>query len=611
MRGVLLWPVLTLSFNVHGGEKSTMNKKRIATFRWLLGAAEAYRFRLFSAVLLASVSTLLSLVPMVCVYWMALDFFSADGMVEGRMLLIASVALGAVVCRFATYFLSMRLSHICAYSIHYDLRSRIAAHIALLPFGFFDRNASGKIKKIMGEDVENVELFIGHYLPDSVAALVLPVFAAALLFSVDMRLALVALIPLPLAYVMNKGMNRVYRDKVEVYHDNEEKLNSAIVEYVRAMPVIKAFNQTAQSFRRYEQALKNHLKIARDWNRRASGYASMFWVSLDLSLPFILAAGFLFLAAGTTTPPKLILFLLLGIGLMEPFGRIIMISGLLDRIGEGIVRIQAVLNETPFPEPETVSAPDRYTVEFRDVSFAYGEKNVLEQVSFVLREGSLNGFVGPSGAGKSTAARLIPRFWDVTQGEILVGGRDIRQIPSAELMQSIAFVFQDVYLMNDTIKENIRMGRKTASDEEVVAAAESAAAHEFITGLEQGYDTVVGEGGAYLSGGEKQRISIARALLKDAPIVILDEATAFADPENESRIQRALKRLMAGKTVIVIAHRLPAIQHADQILLFDRGRIRAAGTHAELLHDDLYGSLWSHYEKVTGWQLPGERGKHA
>jgi len=279
-------------------------------------------------------------------------------------------------------------------------------------------------------------------------------------------------------------------------------------------------------------------------------------------------------------------------------------------IGEGIVRIQAILDQKPFTEPVEFFQLDNYTVEFKNVTFAYNEENAVEDVSFVLPEGTMNGFVGLSGAGKSTAAQLIPRFWDVKQGEIMIGGRNIQQIPTEVLMNSIAFVFQDVYLINDTIMENIRMGKITATDEDIMAAARSAAAHEFIMKLDKGYQTMVGEDGAWLSGGEKQRISIARVILKDAPIIVLDEATAFTDPENESRIHCALNTLIEDKTVIIIAHRLSTIIQADQLLLFEHGRLRNCGSHQELLDDSLYAGMWNTFSKSTDWHLDTREQRH-
>lgn len=580
------------------------------TFKWLLKQSAAYHARLGFAMGFASISAVLAIVPMVCVYFIAQGTWGQGAMESKEMWVLIIIAFASVISRFGIYLLAMSLSHICAFNIHYDLRSRIASHIAALPLGFFDRRASGEIKKTMGEDVENVELFIAHYLPDVVAAIVLPVCTVALLFWVDAPLTLAALVPVPLAVLMHLGMHRVYRRNVGAFHDNVEKMNNVIVEYVRGMPIIKAFNQTAKSFSRYKKTLAEHLKISEDWNRRSSAYSSFFWVSLDIGLLFILPVGFLLLNNGLISAADMVLFLLLGPGLMEPVGRLIMITGLLDRIGEGINRVQSILDQRALPEPANSAEPERHMIEFKKVRFAYDRKNVLEDVSFVLPEGSLSGFVGPSGAGKSTAARLIPRFWDVAQGEILIGGKNIKDISSGELMKSIAFVFQDVYLMNDSIMENIRMGNTRATDQEVRQAAQNAAAHEFIMELDHGYQTMVGEGGAYLSGGQKQRIAIARAILKDAPILILDEATAFTDPGNEARIHGALNRLMTDKTVIVIAHRLPTIMKADQLLLFDQGRIRASGRHSELLKDPLYAALWANCTKAAGWRLAVEGESH-
>lgn len=582
----------------------------LKTFQWLLTISVKYRTKLVLAVGLASASAAFVLVPMVCVYLVACELFAAEGAHTNNIRLMVIIAAASVVLRFGLYLIAMALSHISAFNINYDLRSRIASHIALLPMGFFDNTASGVIKKTMGEDVENVELFIGHYVPDAAAAVAFPLLTAAVLFQVDIRLALASLIPVPLAAFMHLGMNRIYKDNVGAYHDNLEKMNNAIVEYVRGMPVIKAFNQTTSSFNRYKNALDTHLDIAKDWNRRANIYAVLFKLSVDLGLLFILPAGFFLLIGGTIDPPVLILFLLIGVGLMEPVNRIIMVSGFLDRIGEGIVRIQAILNQKPFTEPTEVFQLDNYTVEFKNVTFAYNEKNALEDVSLVLREGTMNGFVGLSGAGKSTAAKLIPRFWDINQGEIMIGDRNIQQIPTEVLMNSIAFVFQDAYLMNDTVMENIRMGKTTATDEDIMAAARSAAAHEFIMKLDQGYQTMVGEDGAWLSGGEKQRISIARVILKDAPIIVLDEATAFTDPENESRIHCALNTLIEDKTVIIIAHRLSTIMQADQLLLFEHGRLRNCGSHQELLDDSLYAGMWSTFSRSTDWHLDTKEQRH-
>lgn len=588
-----------------------MNNTRREVCRWLFASSNHYRGKLALSMVLAAVSAILAMVPMLCLYLIASRLF-ADGQlpmdVVAPLLLLAAVS---VLLRAGTYLAAMICSHVSAYGLHFDLRGRIAAHLALLPMGFFDRKSSGETKKILFEDMENMEPLVAHYLPDLTSAVVLQLATAALLLWVNPLLTLAALVPVPLAVVMHAGMNRVYRDNVAPFHDNMEAMNSAIVEYVRGMPVIKAFNRTAHSFGQFRRTLKKHSGIAEDWSKRSSKYSSLFWVCLDLGLVFILPLGFWMYGSGRISGAELVLFLLLGPGLMEPLGRIIMITGLLDRISEGIVRIQGVLEQTPLPETDNPVRPQGHTIEFRKVSFGYGKKNVVKDLSFVLPEGSVTGLVGPSGAGKSTIARLVARFWDVRSGSISIGGADIRDVPMRELMADIAFVFQDVYLMNDTIMENIRMGNSRATNEEVVAAAQNASAHDFICALKQGYQTPTGEGGTYLSGGEKQRIAIARAILKDAPILILDEITSATDPENERHIHIAINRLMVGKTVLVIAHKLSSVMHADQLLLFENGCIRAKGRHDELLKDELYSNLWQRCTQSSSWKLAAKEAAHA
>ncbi|KIX14278.1 ABC transporter ATP-binding protein [Dethiosulfatarculus sandiegensis] len=575
----------------------------LKTFGWVLAQSKGSRSKLFWSAFFAGVSAILGVAPMVCVYFLAADFLGVGEIEPERVWGLMAVAVASVVLRFALYFAAMACSHICAFNVIYDLRASIATRLAALPLGFFEQRSSGEIEKIMTEDVENIELFIAHYFPDSVAAMALPLITALLLFWVDIPLTLASLAPLPLAFLMHLGMKRVYRKNVGAFHKNVEALNNAIVEYVRGMPVVKAFNQTAESFSRYKRALKRHTGIAEEWSSKASGFTSFFWVSLDLGLLVILPVGFLLLKSGGLSPAGFVLFMLLGPGIMEPLGRLIMVGGFLDRISEGVLRIQTIFTAKPLNDPQNGFTPKGHSIEFKNVTFAYDREPVLRDVSFALKEGTLNGFVGPSGAGKSTAARLIPRFWDISQGQILIEGLDIKQIPGRELMNKIGFVFQDVYLINDTVAENIRMGNQSATDDEVLAAAQSARAHGFISELPRGYQTVVGEGGAYLSGGEKQRISIARAFLKNAPILILDEATAFTDPLNENRIHEALNRLMQNRTVIMVAHRLPTVMHADQLLLFEGGKIKARGTHQEMLQDTLYSKLWNNCSLACDWKL--------
>lgn len=573
------------------------------TIRWLFQAAGSHRFKAVTAMVLATVSAILAVVPMVCVYLIAQHIFETGNVAMERLLWLAGGAAISIVVRNGLYLVAMVCSHSCAFGVHYALRARIATHIASLPMGFFDQRSSGEIKKSMGEDVDNVELFFAHYLPDIVSAAVLPLFSLGLLLWVNPLLTVAALLPLPIAAVMHIKMNKAYHTNVGPFHDNAETMNNAIVEYVRGMQVVKAFNRTAHSFGRYKESLGKHLGIAEEWSGQVSGYASVFWTCLDIGLLFILPLAFVLYNNGQISGAELVLFLLLGPGTMEPLGRVIMIAGMLDRIEEGVVRIRKILNHTPLSTSTTPKKPADFSIQFENTYFAYRDEDVLHNVSFTLPGGTVTGLIGPSGAGKSTIARLAARFWDVRQGRILIGGVNIKDIPTCELMKNIAFVFQDTYLMNDTIMENLRMGNPQATDEAVMAAAKGAAAHDFIMELEEGYQTRAGEGGARLSGGEKQRISIARAILKNAPILILDEITSATDPENEHHIHTALNKLIKNKTVVIIAHKLPTVMHADQLLLFENGRLRNTGRHEDMLADGLYHSLWNACTVSKDWSI--------
>jgi ATP-binding cassette subfamily B protein len=479
--------------------------------------------------------------------------------------------------------------------------------------GYFSRHTTGAIKKILGEDVERVELFIAHHIPDLAAAIVLPVMTLIYLFILDWRLALAAMIPLPIAFGAQRvafgGSRRA--ETMKEWHDSMEAMNGTIVEYVRGMPVIKVFNQTVYSFRRFKESVYSY----RDWmvsvSKKMTPPWAAFTVIVGSGLVFILPVGVWLYVRGGLDLSVLLLFMILGAGYMAPLVKLAMFSSQLTQINEGVTRIEAIFDEPETPEPDVPEIPRSYSIELGDVCFSYEEKEVLHDVSFRAEEGTVTALVGPSGAGKTTIAQLLLRFWDVDSGEILIGGVNVKNIPVEELMNIVSFVFQDVFIFHDTVFENIRMGMDGVTRDQVEAAAKAAQAHGFIEGLPQGYDTLIGEGGTvHLSGGEAERISIARAILKNAPIIVLDEATAFADPENEARIQDAFSELMEGKTVVVIAHRLSSITDADQIIVLDEGRVAGVGSHGLLLDaGGLYQSMWEAHTAARGWELEqtGER----
>jgi len=583
-------------------EKSNTEKTTLFTL------AGQHKGKLTVSALLSVFSATLSLVPFYVIYLIALELLEPP-IEQAEVWRLAWIFVGAVIARFLLLYASLVVSHISAFGLLYDLRIMLAERLGKLPLGFFNQRTTGSIKKVLSEDVEQIELFIAHHLPDLVAAVVLPIMTIGLFFALDWRMAIAALIPLPIAFYfishMYSGMEQLMKD----YHDSLEVMNGTIVEYVRGMPVVKIFNQTVESFTRFQGSVYGYRELVTKATEKMAPPWGAFLALVGSSLFFILTPGVWFYMQGSLSLPLLLFFLILGAGYLLPLPKIITFGSTIGNINEGVARIDDVLRHPPIQPPTQPKVPERYDVEFRDVGFAYGDKKVLQQIDLKVPEGSVTALVGPSGAGKTTMARLIPRFWDIEEGKILIGGVNVKEMSPETLMDKVAFVFQDIFMFTDTVIENIRMGKPDATEAEIIAAAKAAQAHDFIEALPNGYETVIGEGGeTHLSGGEKQRISIARAILKDAPVIILDEATAFADPENEAKIQAAFSELMQNKTVIVIAHRLSSITDADQILVIDEGQIVERGEHKELLKKPaLYKRMWDAHTTAQDWsfQLDG------
>ncbi|VVS94548.1 ABC transporter ATP-binding protein [Desulfoluna spongiiphila] len=569
-------------------------------------AGQKKRLLTLSAIF-AAASSLLALVPYLFIYLIMERLLSTSlGIRDYEALRVLScAALGGVILRYLLFFASTMFSHVAAFNILYGLRAAVVNHLGTLHMGYFTESRSGGIKKILSEDVEEIEQFIAHHIPDLVSGVSLPVVTIAYLFTVDWRMALIALLPLPVAlFFQYIALGTSDRDQLmQQYHDAHEAMNGTIVEYVRGMPVVKVFNQTVDSFSRLKQFVYAYRDFVNQWTERVAPPWALFTVITASSLFFILPFGVWFYLAGSLSLPKLLLFLMLGSGYMIPLLKVAMMGGNLARILEGVSRIDAILSQPGISESSATRMPSGCTIEFDDVGFGYGHSKVLHHTSFRMEEGSVTALVGPSGAGKSTIAQLLLRMWDVDSGQIRIGGVDIRKIPHRTLMDHVGFVFQDVFIFSDTVYENIRMGKEEASHDEVMKAAEAAQCLDFIRALPDGIHTVIGEGGAvHLSGGERQRISLARILLKDAPIVVLDEATAYADAENEAKIQTAFARIMKDKTVIVIAHRLSTITDADTILVIDKGQVAESGSHERLIQTPgLYRSMWKAHTEARDW----------
>nr|CBH37531.1 ABC transporter, permease protein [uncultured archaeon] len=572
----------------------------------LLKLAGQQRRKLIASCILSVIGTALGLVPFILIYLMVLELFNP---VINQVYVWKLVfwCIVAIILKFAFMGLSGSLSHLAAYSILYDLRIKLGQKLGTLPLGYFKEKNTGDTKTAMNEHVEQIELFIAHNLPDLTAAIVVPIFTAVFLFIVDWRMALATLAVIPVALIAQGLMFKDYKPLMKGYYDALEKVNSTVIEYTQGMAVIKAFNQTVESFRRYRDSIEEYDDYIWMWTKRFIPSWSVFAVVVVANLIVILPVGAWLYISGSLPMPTLILFLILGIGFSQPLMKLTMFSSQFTQNMEGVGRINEILTETPLSEPEVEQIPSNFNIEFQGVHFSYGKREVLDDIEFSVPEKTVTALVGPSGAGKTTIARLIPRFWDVNAGEISIGDVNIRDLATERLMSLVASVFQEVTLFNDTIYENIRMGNAEATEGDVIAAAKMAHCHEFIEKLPAGYQTLIGEGGAKLSGGEKQRISIARAILKDAPIIILDEATAFVDPENEELIQDAITRLAEGKTLIIIAHRLSTITSSNQIIVMDEGKIVEKGTHEELLlAENLYSRMWKAHVSAQDWKFETE-----
>jgi ATP-binding cassette subfamily B protein len=592
-------------------------KKQKIGFLRLLEIAGSKKWYIIAACVLGAGSALLQFFPTVLAY---------DGLMElvknwtdlGALNIPYMIRLAArMLACFAGFALllypSMILSHIAAFNILYEIRMKMAAKLSRLSLGYFNQSRSGTIKQVMNGEVENIELFVAHHTVDMVTAVSVPVIAFIIMAVVDWRLMIASLVTLPLSMFVYGSyyMKSESKAKTEQYYREVANLNGSVVEFVNGMPVLKVFNAAGTIIERITNDIKAHNRMTREWCASFSGAYAGFLTVIGSPLSFIIPTGValsFFEHNLTVFIPKFIFFLLLGGSMNLPLHKLMYLTALMNRNVEGVKHIDAILNARELPETKNANIPKDSSLEFDDVHFSYGETETLHGISFRAESGSLVGLVGPSGGGKTTIAQLAARFWDISGGHIRIGGVDVRDIPISCLMESTAFVFQDVYMFRDTVENNIRMGNTSATMEDLRQAARAAQAEEFILALPEGYQTILGEGASRLSGGEMQRIAIARAILKNAAIIILDEATAYADAENESKIQAAFSELIRGKTVLVIAHRLSAIRQADQILVIDHGRIAEQGKHDQLVEKDgLYKRMSELYYRSQDWTFDASK----
>ena len=572
----------------------------------LLSFAAPCRGKMAASVVLAILSVAGGFVPYLGVYQIIRLFLERQADWDG-ILFWCGVCLAGYAVKVAGYALSTMLAHVSAYTILEGLRLQAADRLMGAPLGEVESRPIGAMKSTIVDRIEDIEPPLAHMIPELSSNILLPLVVVAAMFSIDWRMGLALLATIPFALIpMAFGM-RSYNKNYAAYMEANAHVNSIIVEYVEGIQVVKAFSQGEQSYQKFAQAVSSFKAFTMDWYRCT-------WASMNLCLSILpttllgtLPIGIYLYQAGVLDPAQVTLCLMMALGIVTPLMSATAFINSIKSMQFAVKDTRELLDLPQLSQAEQDAPLNDCDIQLHDVSFSYGGsdgKEVLHHLDLTIPQGKFTALVGPSGGGKSTIARLAARFWDVTGGSITLGGRDIRELPLKQLSREISFVTQDNFLFDCSLKENIRLGKPGASDEEVFAAARAAQCEEFIGRLEHGWDTAAGDAGKQLSGGERQRIAIARAILKDAPIVILDEATAFTDPENEDKIQRSIMALSKGKTLLVIAHRLSTIKNADQIVVLEKGQIVDRGTQRELLSRcPLYQALWAAHVGAQTWAV--------
>ena len=596
-----------------------MEKKQKKGVARLFEIAGERKGLLILAGILSAGSACCMLVPYLSVYQVANELLQNAGNISqadsGHMIRWGWIAFAGLTGGLLLLYASLMASHIAAFRILYGLRIKLAEHIGRLPLGYLNGTSTGAIKKTMEQNIEKIETFIAHTIPDLVNVLATVVIMFTLFFTLNGWIAAVCLLAIALGIGLQCTMmfGKAGQEFMQTYFDTQEKMSASAVQYVRGMPVVKIFGQSIRSFRQFNKEIEAYKTYALKVCDTYQPGMVVFMVLLNSIVTFILPVGLLILSGqpqNIAFAAVYLFFIILGPGVATPIYKLTFLGSSTKEIDEGVTRLDRIFSEKTMPESLNPQKPHGYDITFTDVSFAYENKteatrtDALHHINFTARAGEITALVGPSGSGKSTIANLIPRFWDMEQGEIKIGGTNVKNIATEQLMDLVSFVFQDSFLFFDTIYENIRVGNPHATREQVIAAAQAAQCDEFIQHLPKQYDTIIGEEGVYLSGGEEQRISVARAILKNSPILVLDEATAFADPENEYKMQLAIQKLIRDKTVIIIAHRLSSILSANRIVVLKEGCVVQQGTHEELCRQEgVYKKMWDAYTDASQWTL--------
>ena len=567
-------------------------KTKPGAIQQLLDYAGDNKKQLYFSTFLATLGELFGMAPFIAVSLLVSGLFNKTATIQNVLILFV-VALGGQVLKLWLTYQSSFMSHKATYKILKNIRSTIADKMLRVPMGIMLDTPTGNFKNLMADTVSKLEDSMAHFMPEITSNIVAPLCCIILVFILDWRMGLAALITIPLGLLGYIGMMKDYVNKSTTYMKSQNAMNSTLVEYVNGIEVIKAFNQGNTSYSKFTGAINFFHDSTLAWWKQSWLWSAVIQAVMPTTLLGTLPIGAWLYMTGTLPLSDFITCIILPIGFIAPLMRVGKYSEQFNMVKACLDQIRDFIEKPELSRPEKNVVLDGTAYRFENVSFAYNETDVLKNVSFEINPSTVSAIVGPSGSGKSTIAKLMAGFWDTTKGKVIFGGKNIKEIPFAQLMDEVSYVAQDNFLFDESIRENIRMGRLSATDQEVEDVARKCGCHDFIMDLEHGYDTIVGGAGGHLSGGERQRIAIARAMLKDAPIIIFDEATAYLDPENESLIQEAISKLVQGKTLIMVAHRLYTVTGADQLVVVNQGRIEATGTHEELLKKcPLYKEMW-------------------
>ena len=579
----------------------------------LMGYAGNYRYFTYASWVLSAVSALVALVPFVYIWKILRDVLNAapDYAQAVNIPHYGWMAVLFAVLAYLIYIAALMCSHLSAFRVATNLRLEVSEHLATLPLGFTETFGSGKLRKIIHESTGAAETFLAHQLPDKYNAMATPIGLLVLLLVFDWRLGLLSLVPVALGFVIMSAMTgRRMADKMRQYGNALESMSNEAVEYVRGIPVVKTFGQSVFSFKKFKATIDEYEKWVIAYTKELRMPMMFYTAAINGVFAFLIVGGLLFTRNGVTSEflLNLLFYIIITPVISLTLTRIMYMSENELVVADALARVDSVLDAEPVPENDHPRHPKDASVSLKDVHFSYdGKTDVIKGVSLKIQPGQMVAFVGPSGGGKSTLANLICRFFDVQSGSVRVGGADVRDIPKEELMDTISFVFQNSRLLKGSILDNVRLGRAQATEAEVLAALKAAQCMDIVEKFPEGIHTVIGTKGVYLSGGEQQRIAIARAMLKNAPILLLDEATAFADPDNEAKVQAAFAQLAKGKTVLMIAHRLSTVANADCIYVVQDGQIVESGTKDELCaQNGLFARMWQDYQASVQWKVAKE-----